>query len=158
MRYPGCVSSLALTLPIFATVSVRFQNSNLLKTGEWVSTPKVLFLAIFDTFAIFLAIVDVGPCSELHNKTNNTVATFGQPRKRSLLGIPAAEREDETKATMAKPKKEIDVTLSKKDQKKVQKLEAQIPYHEGRQNMDEVTKIKEQIAAIWDKAKEAQGL
>jgi hypothetical protein len=28
----------------------------------------------------------------------------------------------------------------------------------SRQNMDEVGKIKEQIAAIWDKAREAQGL
>jgi hypothetical protein len=28
----------------------------------------------------------------------------------------------------------------------------------SRQNLDEVTKIKEQIAAIWDKAKESQGL
>jgi hypothetical protein len=31
-------------------------------------------------------------------------------------------------------------------------------YHGRRQNMDEVTKIKEQIASIWEKAKEAQGL
>jgi hypothetical protein len=29
---------------------------------------------------------------------------------------------------------------------------------DSRQNMDEVNKIKEQIAAIWDKAREAQGL
>lgn len=45
--------------------------------------------------------------------------------------------------------------LSRKDQKKVTKLEAQIPYHEGRGNKEEVTKIKEQIAAIWEKAREA---
>jgi hypothetical protein len=43
----------------------------------------------------------------------------------------------------------------RKDQKKVQKLEAQIPYHEGRGNKEEVVKIKEQIAGIWEKAKEA---
>eukprot|EP00804_Cyclotella_cryptica_P019643 CCRYP_013992-RA/>CCRYP_013992-RA protein AED:0.09 eAED:0.09 QI:319/1/1/1/1/1/2/278/60 len=51
--------------------------------------------------------------------------------------------------------KQEEITLSKKDQKKVDKLEAQIPYHEGRGNLDEVTKIKEQVAAIWDKAREA---
>jgi len=44
----------------------------------------------------------------------------------------------------------------RKDQKKVTKLEAQIPYHEGRGNKEEVEKIKEQVASIWDKAKEAQ--
>jgi len=48
-------------------------------------------------------------------------------------------------------------TLSccRKDAKKVSKLEAQIPYHEGRGNKDEVDKIKEQIDAIWEKAREA---
>lgn len=53
------------------------------------------------------------------------------------------------------PKKEEELTLSKKDQKKVTKLEAQIPYHEGRGNKEEVEKIKSQIDAIWTKAKEA---
>jgi len=43
----------------------------------------------------------------------------------------------------------------RKDQKKVSKLEAQISYHEGRGDMDEATKIKEQIAEIWEKAKQA---
>jgi hypothetical protein len=43
----------------------------------------------------------------------------------------------------------------RKDLKKVTKLEAQIPYHEGRGNKDEVVKIKEQIADIWEKAKAA---
>jgi len=52
-------------------------------------------------------------------------------------------------------KKVEDVTLSKKDQKKVTKLEAQIPYHEGRGNKDEAEKIRQQIKAIWDKAIEA---
>ncbi|KAL7464547.1 hypothetical protein ACHAXS_004883 [Conticribra weissflogii] len=56
---------------------------------------------------------------------------------------------------MAKKQKEVEVTLSKKDQKKVDKLASQIPYHEGRGNLDEVTKIKDQIDAIWQKAKEA---
>jgi hypothetical protein len=42
----------------------------------------------------------------------------------------------------------------RKDAKKVGKLEAQIPYHEGRGNKEEVGKIKEQIASIWAKAKE----
>lgn len=57
---------------------------------------------------------------------------------------------------MAKPKqKEVEITLNKKDQKKVSKLEAQIPYHEGRGNKEEVEKIKEQIALIWEKTKEA---
>ncbi len=43
----------------------------------------------------------------------------------------------------------------RKDAKKVAKLEAMIPYHEGRKNDEEVTKLKEQIASIWEKAKEA---
>lgn len=42
----------------------------------------------------------------------------------------------------------------RKDAKKVSKLEAQIPYHEGRGNLEEVTKIKEQVEAIWEKARE----
>ena len=42
----------------------------------------------------------------------------------------------------------------RKDQKKVTKLEAQIPYHEGRGNVEEVNKIKQQIEAIWAKARE----
>jgi hypothetical protein len=44
---------------------------------------------------------------------------------------------------------------NRKDAKKVSKLEAQIPYHEGRGNKEEVEKIKNQIDAIWEKAKEA---
>jgi hypothetical protein len=47
------------------------------------------------------------------------------------------------------------VVVSRKDAKKVSKLEAQIPYHEGRGNKEEVEKIKEQVAAIWVKTKEA---
>jgi hypothetical protein len=43
----------------------------------------------------------------------------------------------------------------RKDAKKVHKLEAQIPYHEGRGNKDEVEKIKQQIDAIWTKTREA---
>ncbi len=43
----------------------------------------------------------------------------------------------------------------RKDAKKVAKLEAQIPYHEGRGNKDEVEKIKQQVAAIWTKTREA---
>ena len=45
-------------------------------------------------------------------------------------------------------------SIFRKDAKKVSKLEAQIPYHEGRGNKEEVEKIKEQIAGIWQKAKE----
>lgn len=58
---------------------------------------------------------------------------------------------------MAKPKtkKEEEVVLSKKDAKKVTKLESQIPYHEGRGNKEEVQKIQDQIAAIWEKTKAA---
>ena len=44
---------------------------------------------------------------------------------------------------------------NRKDAKKVSKLEAQIPYHEGRGNKDEVEKIKQQVADIWEKAREA---
>jgi hypothetical protein len=42
----------------------------------------------------------------------------------------------------------------RKDLKKVHKLESQIPYHEGRGNMDEANKIREQVASIWEKAKQ----
>ncbi|KAL9178633.1 hypothetical protein ACHAXT_001971 [Thalassiosira profunda] len=54
-----------------------------------------------------------------------------------------------------KQQKEEEITLSKKDQKKVDKLTAQIPYHEGRGNKEEVAKIKEQVEAIWEKTREA---
>lgn len=47
------------------------------------------------------------------------------------------------------------VQSRRKDAKKVSKLEAQIPYHEGRGNKEEVEKIKEQVEAIWEKAREA---
>ena len=47
--------------------------------------------------------------------------------------------------------------INRKDQKKVDKLTAQIPYHEGRSEKDEVAKIKERIDTIWAKAKETQG-
>jgi transcriptional regulator with AAA-type ATPase domain len=62
-----------------------------------------------------------------------------------------------TPTNMGKPKKqaEIEVTLSKKDQKKVDKLQSQIPYHEGRGESDKAEKLKEQIDAIWTKAREA---
>ena len=46
--------------------------------------------------------------------------------------------------------------LPRKDQKKVDKLTAQIPYHEGRGNLEEVAKIKERVDSIWEKAREAQ--
>eukprot|EP00934_Nitzschia_sp_Nitz4_P001927 Nitzschia sp. Nitz4//scaffold36_size144017//57994//58287//NITZ4_003086-RA/size144017-processed-gene-0.77-mRNA-1//-1//CDS//3329549456//1927//frame0 len=55
----------------------------------------------------------------------------------------------------SKAPKEEEITLNKKDAKKVAKLEAQIPYHEGRGNKEEVEKIKEQVAAIWAKTREA---
>ena len=47
------------------------------------------------------------------------------------------------------------IIFYRKDQKKVTKLEAQIPYHQGRGNMEEVEKIKEQVEAIWAKTREA---
>lgn len=47
------------------------------------------------------------------------------------------------------------LTNHRKDAKKVAKLEAQIPYHEGRGNKEEVEKIKEQVADIWAKTREA---
>lgn len=51
-----------------------------------------------------------------------------------------------------KDKEDAEQILSRKDLKKIHKLEAQIPYHEGRGNMDEVAKIKGQVDAIWAKA------
>mmetsp|Transcript_46048 Transcript_46048/g.55425 ORF Transcript_46048/g.55425 Transcript_46048/m.55425 type:complete len:131 (-) Transcript_46048:177-569(-) len=54
-----------------------------------------------------------------------------------------------------KSMKEVEITLSKKDQKKVDKLSAQIPYHEGRNNKEEVEKIKNQVDAILTKTREA---
>ena len=58
---------------------------------------------------------------------------------------------------MGKSKKqaEIEVTLSKKEQKKVDKLQSQIPYHEGRGDKEQAAKIQEQIDSIWAKAREA---
>ena len=44
---------------------------------------------------------------------------------------------------------------NRKDQKKVDKLLAQIPYHEGRGNKEEVEKIRNQIDSIWEKTREA---
>jgi hypothetical protein len=44
---------------------------------------------------------------------------------------------------------------NRKDKKKVDKLTAMIPYHEGRRNTEEVDKIKQQVEAIWQKTKEA---
>jgi hypothetical protein len=44
---------------------------------------------------------------------------------------------------------------NRKDQKKVDKLAAMIPYHEGRQNAQEVEKIKQQIDDIWKRTREA---
>ena len=46
-------------------------------------------------------------------------------------------------------------SANRKDQKKVTKLEAQIPYHEGRGDKEEADKIRQKIDAIWAKAKEA---
>ena len=43
----------------------------------------------------------------------------------------------------------------RKDQKKVDKLNAQIPYHEGRGEHEEVTKIKDKVDAIWAKTRAA---
>ncbi|GMH74256.1 hypothetical protein TrLO_g14033 [Triparma laevis f. longispina] len=45
--------------------------------------------------------------------------------------------------------------LTKKDAKKIKKLEAQIPYFEGRREQEEAEKIKERVAAIVAKAKGA---
>jgi len=58
-------------------------------------------------------------------------------------------------AGKSKQQKEVEVTLNKKDAKKVAKLEAMIPYHAGRGQVDEVSKIQEQIAQIWTKTREA---
>ena len=49
----------------------------------------------------------------------------------------------------------IQLSIYRKDQKKVTKLEAQIPYHEGRGEKEEAEKIKAKIDAIWAKTKEA---
>uniref|UniRef100_A0A7S4MM42 Uncharacterized protein n=1 Tax=Odontella aurita TaxID=265563 RepID=A0A7S4MM42_9STRA len=51
----------------------------------------------------------------------------------------------------------IHVTPNRKGAKKVAKLEAQIPYHQGRDEKDEVEKIKEKVIAIRKKEMEAQG-
>lgn len=47
--------------------------------------------------------------------------------------------------------------LTKKDKKKVAKLEAQIPYYEGRRENEEADKIRQRVAEIVSKAKVAQG-
>jgi hypothetical protein len=58
---------------------------------------------------------------------------------------------------MGKSKKKVEeeITLNKKDAKKVSKLQSQIPFHEGRGQKEEVEKIKNQIEAIWTKTREA---
>lgn len=43
----------------------------------------------------------------------------------------------------------------RKDQKKLSKLEAQIPYYQGRGNNEEVDKLKQQIEEIKRQAREA---
>lgn len=52
-------------------------------------------------------------------------------------------------------KSDDEITLSKKDKKKVDKLQSQIPYHEGRGNKEEVEKIKQQVEDIWERTKAA---
>jgi hypothetical protein len=49
----------------------------------------------------------------------------------------------------------IPLSCSRKDAKKVSKLEAQIPYHEGRGDKEAAEKIRQQIDDIWTKTKEA---
>eukprot|EP00520_Triparma_pacifica_P012018 CAMPEP_0118632228 /NCGR_PEP_ID=MMETSP0785-20121206/327_1 /TAXON_ID=91992 /ORGANISM="Bolidomonas pacifica, Strain CCMP 1866" /LENGTH=63 /DNA_ID=CAMNT_0006522973 /DNA_START=247 /DNA_END=438 /DNA_ORIENTATION=+ len=58
-----------------------------------------------------------------------------------------------------KNKKQVEdeFKLSKKDAKKVKKLEAQIPYYEGRRENEEAEKIRQQVTAIIDRAKAEQG-
>jgi hypothetical protein len=46
-------------------------------------------------------------------------------------------------------------SFRRKDAKKVSKLEAQIPYHEGRGDKEAAEKIRQQIADIWTKTREA---
>jgi hypothetical protein len=43
----------------------------------------------------------------------------------------------------------------RKDQKKLTKLEAQIPYYQGRGNNEEVEKLKQQIEEVKRQAREA---
>ena len=53
-----------------------------------------------------------------------------------------AKKEVKKEVVLEKP------VLTKKDAKKVQKLESQIPYYIGLRKDDEANKIKEQIAAV----------
>jgi len=57
-----------------------------------------------------------------------------------------------------KEQKEQEVVLSKKELKKIAKLEPKIVFHEGRNEKDEAQKIRDQIANIWDKARQEQGI
>jgi len=45
--------------------------------------------------------------------------------------------------------------ICRKDQKKISKLEAQIPYYQGRGNTEEVEKLKQQIEELKRQAREA---
>lgn len=47
--------------------------------------------------------------------------------------------------------------VHRKEQKKVSKLEAQIPYFSARKQQEEVDKIQNQIDAIWEKARSSRG-
>eukprot|EP00548_Thalassiothrix_antarctica_P006173 CAMPEP_0194137226 /NCGR_PEP_ID=MMETSP0152-20130528/7154_1 /TAXON_ID=1049557 /ORGANISM="Thalassiothrix antarctica, Strain L6-D1" /LENGTH=72 /DNA_ID=CAMNT_0038834171 /DNA_START=82 /DNA_END=298 /DNA_ORIENTATION=- len=56
---------------------------------------------------------------------------------------------------MGKSKQQVVVefALNKKEKKKVDKLEAQIPYYDARKEQDEVNKLRGKIDKIWDKAR-----
>ena len=76
---------------------------------------------------------------------------------RSIVG-PARPRPEITNSNSpsANPISHFSEYFHRKDQKKVDKLTSQIPYHEGRGDTEKATKIKEQIDSIWAKAREAQ--
>mmetsp|Transcript_20052 Transcript_20052/g.30390 ORF Transcript_20052/g.30390 Transcript_20052/m.30390 type:complete len:140 (+) Transcript_20052:75-494(+) len=92
-----------------------------------------------------------------HGKLHDiiTVAVIYRQILDQILSIHLTPQHQDFIMGRKQPKVE-ELTLSKKEQKKVDKLSAQIPYHQGRGNMEEVTKIKGQIDSIWEKAKEAQ--
>eukprot|EP00548_Thalassiothrix_antarctica_P012668 CAMPEP_0194168112 /NCGR_PEP_ID=MMETSP0154-20130528/3188_1 /TAXON_ID=1049557 /ORGANISM="Thalassiothrix antarctica, Strain L6-D1" /LENGTH=62 /DNA_ID=CAMNT_0038879187 /DNA_START=64 /DNA_END=252 /DNA_ORIENTATION=+ len=62
---------------------------------------------------------------------------------------------------MGKSKKsnaEVEFQLNKKEKKKVDKLEAQIPYFDARKDQNEVDKIRDKIKGIWEKAKASRDI
>mmetsp|Transcript_9462 Transcript_9462/g.26975 ORF Transcript_9462/g.26975 Transcript_9462/m.26975 type:complete len:104 (+) Transcript_9462:179-490(+) len=92
---------------------------------------------------------------KIDKKTNKKAAEEGLRHHNNQPTHIAMTKKTDKKTNKKNQKAaEEDVDLNKKDAKTVAKLAAQIPYHEGRDEYDEVDKIQSQIEAIRNKARE----